>query len=189
MTDDDVVDEVDTYNFSGAYEVSGDADIGFTGTVFPAGMVVDEDDAGGIGLDGGSENLPWMDEERIECSLADFLATDESVSGIEEERKKVFFSQKPGFLSEKVSDLFGLIHERGFPLHFPGQSRCQGEGTFKAYGFVAPHTRCPHQFLHGSTCQLLQRLEPSDQIFPGVDGGESFGTGSEENGNEFAVTE
>ena len=70
--------------------IAGDFDVGIGWRGVAAGMVVDNDDAGGVGYDGGFKDFAGMDEEGVQGALAENLPADEFAPGVQVDDDEVF---------------------------------------------------------------------------------------------------
>src|SRR4051812_26506944 len=81
-TEDDVVEDVDLQQLSRANDVACRSDVSFGRTRIATRMVMDENDGGGIGGDGGAKNFAWVDENLVECALRNSVDADEPAAGV-----------------------------------------------------------------------------------------------------------
>src|SRR5277367_623147 len=79
-----VIEHLDFQKLAGADEIAGGADVRLGRGWVAAGMVVDQDQGGGVGGDGGSKNFARMDQERIEKAMRNELHANELAPRVEE---------------------------------------------------------------------------------------------------------
>jgi hypothetical protein len=179
-----VIEDLDFEETPGPDQVTCDADIGLGRGGISAGMIVGEDDGMGIGTDGGTEDLPCVDEDLIEEAFGDCFDTQETASGIEKEHMKTFDTVADGFVTEEGGDSFGMIEWGGFLAHFLDESAGESEGGLETDGFVATDAGNA-EIVEGGARHGFEAAKALKETIGNSDGGGTLHACSEENGQQF----
>lgn len=89
-SDDEMVGQFHLEGLTGPDEVAGDADVGIGGGAFSAGMVMGEDEAMGVGHDGGAEDFTRMGANRVQRSDGHQMVPEDAAAGVEEDDEELF---------------------------------------------------------------------------------------------------
>ena len=126
VADDDVVVEGDAEVVGGVLDGAGHGAVGGGGGRVAAGVVVDEDEGGGVQLEGALDDFAGVDGGVVDGAAGLGLVGDEAVAGVEEQDAELF----DGFAGEgggEVGGEAGPVGEEGLVLQL-GAGEAEGGG-------------------------------------------------------------
>ena len=151
-----MVQNVDFQQLAGANEVARDFDVRFGGSWIATGMIVRQDDRGGVGRDGWLKDLARMHQNRVEGTLGDFLKTDQLPTRVQEQDLEVLDLQHTIFLTQQVSNALRCVQRGQFLPDFLCHSTSQRERGLERDGLVPAYAFDLAQFRDARAGQIVQ---------------------------------
>lgn len=153
-------------------------------------MIVGEDDRGGIGGDGTSENFAGMDQQGVEGALCDAFLGDHSSTRIDQQQVERLDLEMPHVLPEEVGDPFRGVEQWHLVAcllaHAFGQLKCGLERDCLIQTDSVDFSK-----VGGSSCR-----KANEGMVKGVEeplghrgDGRGFGAGSQENRDQLRISE
>ena len=182
-----MVEDVDLQQLPGADEVAGDGEVGLGGGGVAAGVVVDEDERGGVGGDGGAEDLAGVDEGGVEDAGGDALGADEAAAGVEQDDVEFLDLLAAKLVAQMVGDGRGVIKLGAGGADLGGHAAGEGEGGLEGDSLVAADALDLLEILEAGLGEGMEVAVVADELAADVEGGLPAQAGAQEDGDELGV--
>ena len=154
-----MVQHLNLQDRSGPDEILGDLDIGLGGGGIAAGMVVGQNDGGGVLADGFAKHLPRMDEQGVQGSIGDLVYVDQAAPGVEQDDMKGLRLPEGDMITQEGCNGLWRIEWRGVDLEFASHLSGEGEGGKECHCLVPSNALHGAQFIKRCVRQLAQGAE------------------------------
>lgn len=140
LTEHDVVEDGDAEEIAGCDELLRDEDVLWAGARVTGGVVVRDDDPGGVEHDGLAEDFAGAQIDVGNAAGDDAGGADEAVLGVEGEDEHFLFRLAHDAGSKEPKDGFGRVHEgAGIGVHVAGAAaQFDGGGNLSGFGRPKP---------------------------------------------------
>lgn len=186
--EDDVVEQFDFEQVTGASEVARDADVGLGRQWIAAGVIMGKDDGVGVGRNGAPKHFAGVDGDLVEDSLGHGLHANQAAAGIQHDNLQSLDIPAGGFVPQECRDCLRGVQNGRFTPEFLGHPRRKGKGGLQGDSLVASHPTGP-EFIHVRTGEGFQGAEPLEQRFCDGDGRRAADPRAQENGDQFGVAQ
>lgn len=189
LSKDDVIEDLDFEQLADADEIARDSDIGVGRGGIAAGMVMGDNHGGRVGENRRSKNLARVDEQGVESALGHGFHSEQSTSGVEQDRLKGFDGVALVFLSQQIGHSVGSVEQGGFGSDLRSNPSRERERGLESHRFVEADAADLLEFVERGSGEFRQGREAAEKIIRDLNCGGALESGPEQDSDQFGRAE